>query len=321
MTIFESFMSWRAFGRRLEGDVLRGLARIIVVTLGVYLVFRVEDLVGRGALGLAFQLTPESVMFWGEMVLGVMVPMVLFALRRVRRSDQGLFFAAILTILGFIVNRLNVSITGMTASSGVSYVPSWMEFAVTVMIVAFGFVLFRLAVQYLPVFPAGEPASKPATSGRSPRRTRRPTPRSTRPWAAACWWRCGRCWRWARPGWVTAPTTPTARPRPRRRRQERPSSPRWPHDLRLPAPYAFPTAADSPGPVTFDHETHVAVGDPAEPACARCHQSLFRLGAPGTPVTGELTYERIHEGDLCASCHDGEHAFAVADDCGNCHRM
>jgi c(7)-type cytochrome triheme protein len=34
-----------------------------------------------------------------------------------------------------------------------------------------------------------------------------------------------------------------------------------------------------------------------------------------------LTYERIHEGDLCASCHDGERAFAVADDCTACHRM
>jgi len=321
MTIFESFMSWRAFGRRLEGDVLRGLARIIVVMLGVYLAWRVEDLVGRGALGLAFQLTPESVMFWGEMVLGVLVPMVLFAIRRVRRSDQGLFFAAILTILGFIVNRLNVSITGMTASSGVSYVPSWMEFAVTLMIVGLGFVLFRMAVQYLPVFPAGEPAgeSKRGRSAPHPAADAAFHPTLGRGVLVALWVLLavgavgvGYGTYHANGSAAAAATAAAAAPA---------IAPAVAHELRLPAPYTFPTAVESPGPVTFDHETHAAVGDPGEPACAPCHQGLFRLGAPGVPVAGELTYERIHEGDLCASCHDGEHAFAIADDCGNCHRM
>ena len=35
MTIFESFLSRRAFGKRLEGDLLRGLGRVIVVVLAV----------------------------------------------------------------------------------------------------------------------------------------------------------------------------------------------------------------------------------------------------------------------------------------------
>ena len=46
---------------------------------------------------------------------------------------------------------------------------------------------------------------------------------------------------------------------------------------------------------------------------------MFRINEPGRPVTGELTYDRIHEGSLCASCHDGEHAFAIDDDCTFCH--
>ncbi|MBI3698649.1 MAG: hypothetical protein HY238_27895, partial [Acidobacteria bacterium] len=44
-------------------------------------------------------------------------------------------------------------------SAGAPYFPSWMEIAVTLTIVAAGFVLFNLAVRYLAVFrPAREAA-------------------------------------------------------------------------------------------------------------------------------------------------------------------
>jgi Ni/Fe-hydrogenase subunit HybB-like protein len=54
-------------------------------------------------------------------------------------------------ITGFILNRLNVSITGLEAASGVHYFPRWTEVAVTLSIVAVGFLLFSLAVRYLNV--------------------------------------------------------------------------------------------------------------------------------------------------------------------------
>jgi c(7)-type cytochrome triheme protein len=87
-------------------------------------------------------------------------------------------------------------------------------------------------------------------------------------------------------------------------------------DLRLPEPFTFPPSSESPGAVTFDHESHV---DASAPQCASCHASLFRINQPGRPVTGELTYESIHEGPLCASCHDGESAFDIQDACDACH--
>ena len=51
---------------------------------------------------------------------------------------------------------MNVSITGMARSSGVAYFPTWMEMAVTAFIVAVGFVVFALAVRYLPIFKSAE---------------------------------------------------------------------------------------------------------------------------------------------------------------------
>ena len=58
-----------------------------------------------------------------------------------------------LVVLGFITNRMNVSITGFEGSTGVRYFPKWSELAVTGMIIGGGFALFGLAVKYLPIFP------------------------------------------------------------------------------------------------------------------------------------------------------------------------
>lgn len=298
MTVFESFISSRAFGKRLEADLLRGLARVIVVVLGVYTAWKLLDLGARGALPLLLRVTPESVLFWGEMGLGALLPMALLALPRVRRSPQGLFFAAVLTILGFVVNRLNVAITGMAASSGVSYFPSWMELAVTASIVAGGFALFGLAVKHLPVFPQDEgpaPAAAPALGGGT----------LLTLWGLLLVGALAVGWSFT----AGARETPAAVPE---------ASPPAAAELALPGPFAYPPSEASPGPVVFDHASHV---DRERPACAACHERSFRITSPGGPLVGELTYERVHEGDLCAACHDGANAFAIDDGCEICHRM
>jgi Ni/Fe-hydrogenase subunit HybB-like protein len=64
-------------------------------------------------------------------------------------------------VLGFITNRMNVSITGFEGSIGVRYFPKWTELAVTGMIIAIGFALFGLAVKYLPIFPKEETVREP----------------------------------------------------------------------------------------------------------------------------------------------------------------
>jgi c(7)-type cytochrome triheme protein len=306
MTIFESFMSWRAFGKRLEADLLDGLARAMVVVLAVYAAWKAQDLAARDRFALVFQVTPESVLFWGEMVLGALVPMVMLAFTRVRRDPNGLFLAATLTIMGFVVNRLNVAVTGMAAASGVLYLPSWMEFAITASIVAAGFVLFGLAVKHLPVFPEAE-RPRLGLAAAAPLRS----PAFNRGVLAA-WWL-------ALAFGVAAVGASMARNGHEAQATPLPAAANVRPELAaLPAPYTFPASADSPGPVTFRHETHVGAD---RPACATCHRGLFSINSAGTPIEGEVGYDRVHEGDLCASCHDGTKAFAVADACETCHRM
>ena len=153
MVIVESHLSARAFGRKLEMPILTEVGRILVAALGVFGVFRFFDLYTRGALQLAVGLSYEALMFQIEILLGLLLPMALLAFPKVRRNAQGLYLSGLLVVLGFIVNRLNVSITGFEAAQGGHYVPAWSEVIITVMLVALGFGAFSLAVRYLNVYP------------------------------------------------------------------------------------------------------------------------------------------------------------------------
>ena len=156
MTIFESSMSAKHFGRQLELPILRELGRVLMVVLSLYAILRFEDLLHRGMLAKLFQPGYEMYLFWLEVSLSLIVPLLLLSQKRVRSTAQGLYLASVLVVLGFITNRLNVSITGLEGSAGMHYVPKWTEVAVTGAIIAAGFALFGLAAKYLPIFPADE---------------------------------------------------------------------------------------------------------------------------------------------------------------------
>jgi Ni/Fe-hydrogenase subunit HybB-like protein len=169
MIIVESHLSGRAFGRQLELDLLEPLGRAMVVVLAAFGVMRLQLLARSGALPLAFQPTYEGRMFQLEFGLGVVLPVALLLWPRIRNSSLGLVTGAALAVLGFIMHRLNVSVTGLERASGTHYVPTWMEVVVSVGLVAIGFATFALAVRFLPVFPArhGAPAVAPPR-GRGP---------------------------------------------------------------------------------------------------------------------------------------------------------
>jgi len=156
MTIFESSMSARHFGRQLELPILQELGRVLVVVLCLYGILRFEDLLHRGMLRKTLQPGYEMGLFWLEISLSLAFPLLLLAFRHIRKTAQGLYLASVLVVLGFITNRLNVSITGLESAAGMHYVPRWTEVAVTGAIIAAGFALFGLAAKYLPIFPAEE---------------------------------------------------------------------------------------------------------------------------------------------------------------------
>ena len=80
-----------------------------------------------------------AILFLLEMGVGVVLPVGLLLVERVRTNPTGLVVSALFAVLGFVMNRLNVSVTGMEGAAGVQYVPSWMEVTVSLGLVALGF--------------------------------------------------------------------------------------------------------------------------------------------------------------------------------------
>jgi Ni/Fe-hydrogenase subunit HybB-like protein len=153
MTIFESSMSSKHFGRELELPILQELGRVLLVVLTVYGILRLEDLGHRGVLGQLLISSYERNLFLLEIALALVLPLILLSIPKIRQTPGGLYLAAVSVVLGFITNRLNVSITGMETAAGLHYIPKWTEIAITGAIIAVGFALFAAAVKYLPIFP------------------------------------------------------------------------------------------------------------------------------------------------------------------------
>ncbi len=154
MTIFESWHADKAFHQRLELSLLTGLGRVLAVALSFYLSLRLVDLMRRHVLHLLLRPCSETYLFWLEAML-LTVPMVLLFRRSIHTNRTLLYLCSVLTLLGFVTNRMNVAITGMLAAFGSNYFPKWTEISITLAIIAGGFLVFALAVKYLPIFPNG----------------------------------------------------------------------------------------------------------------------------------------------------------------------
>lgn len=164
MIILESSLSSRYFQRGLETHLLAKLAKALPISLGVYLVLKFGELAVAGDLGYLFSSGIMSVLFWAEIFIGVITPMVWFSIKRNRNTASGLLTGAIVTLLGLILNRFNVSWFGITHPDPLYYLPTFMgnvdyfptfpEVAVSIGIFSAGIMAFGLAAKYFPVFEA-----------------------------------------------------------------------------------------------------------------------------------------------------------------------
>jgi Ni/Fe-hydrogenase subunit HybB-like protein len=157
MVIFESFLSSRAFKRSIEMPLLMDVARLCVLMLLVLGIMRTIDLIDRQAVSLLFIPRMETYMFWLEVTVGIFAPLLLLSRKKVRQHQTGLFLSAVLVIIGFVMNRMNITITGMEGWAGKTYIPSLPEFSVTLAIVTAGFVAFYYIAKYFPVFAPEHP--------------------------------------------------------------------------------------------------------------------------------------------------------------------
>lgn len=157
MIIFEGSISQRVFfdqmndkTRKKRKDMLGSLSRICAFSMFIY--FFMQILIFIHGHRLEYLNTPMGYWFLLEMLGFVLVPMLLF-IRSFQTSSILLTrIAAIITLLGIILNRLNVSIIAFRWDAAVRYVPSWMEIVISISIILIQIWIFRWVISRMPVF-------------------------------------------------------------------------------------------------------------------------------------------------------------------------
>ena len=162
MIILESSLSSRYFQRGLETHLLEKLAKAIPVVLGIYFVLKFGELTYAGDLRYLFTSGGYSILFWAEILIGVITPIAWFSIKKNRQSANGLLTGAIILLLGMTLNRFDVSWFAVkhpdplfympTFMSNVHYLPTLPEVSISLGIFSAGILAFGLAAKYLPVF-------------------------------------------------------------------------------------------------------------------------------------------------------------------------
>jgi Ni/Fe-hydrogenase subunit HybB-like protein len=152
MIIFESYLIARAFNKGLKMNILSGAAFAVLIDLIAGFGLKVFDFISSGKLGLLSIPCKETYLFYLEILLGTFIPVFLLSQKKVREDRKWLYISTIFVFSGFILNRFNVSITGLERSAGYTYFPSFDEISITVMLVVLAMFAFRLVVKNFPVF-------------------------------------------------------------------------------------------------------------------------------------------------------------------------
>src|SRR6266568_4140774 len=121
VTIMALYLCVRSLNVRLDVKILSDVSRVIAPMLALWGVFRILDLITHDATPYLFLWREETLSFWLEMTLFVIAPLLLLTRNKVRNTPQYLYWTCALVVMGFMANRLNVSITGLQATSGVYY--------------------------------------------------------------------------------------------------------------------------------------------------------------------------------------------------------
>jgi Ni/Fe-hydrogenase subunit HybB-like protein len=156
MVIFEGSISQRVFSdqvseenhRRHDG-IVHSLSKICAFTMMIYLFLQVVVFVH----GKHWQYTGTRMWNWYlvEMVGFVIFPMILYFLSYRRRNITLVRISSVVTMLGIIINRLNVTVIAFKWDAPVHYVPSWQEIVVTLTVLSVEIWIFRWVIRRLPV--------------------------------------------------------------------------------------------------------------------------------------------------------------------------
>jgi molybdopterin-containing oxidoreductase family membrane subunit len=167
-------LEWILGKRTVPHHVLQSITRFSGIGLLAYGYIKFWDMAAvtyygstpgvSKAFALLQQQTPYTFSFWvGEVILGIIIPTILFLVPRFNKNPALVVVGALSTMIGIIVHRWNVTVGGLfvplSYSPGTSfelpigrYSPAPVEWGVAILVIGYALTVITLAVRFLPLF-------------------------------------------------------------------------------------------------------------------------------------------------------------------------
>lgn len=159
MIILEGSISRKVFSDQLDesdhhshDNIMLGLAKIC--SLGMFAYFSLLVLVFIHQKNWTYIASPMGSWYLVEVIGFVVVPMLMFFLSYRYHSLTWIKIASVITLLGIMLNRMNISIIAFRWDAAVRYVPTWQEAIVTLTIIFIELWVLRWIVRRMPVLRA-----------------------------------------------------------------------------------------------------------------------------------------------------------------------
>ena len=157
LTAIAITLVWRTKDRPMDRELFRRLGQVMSLNFLLYAAVRLGDWMGAGELPMLFSLDSFSILAWIEFGIGILIPLAILLSKLVGHS-AGPFWAGVFALIGTFINRLVISWIGLSEPNPVSYFPSWIEWMITIGLLAGGYLLYSIIVQRFRLFPDSQPA-------------------------------------------------------------------------------------------------------------------------------------------------------------------
>lgn len=157
MVILIGLICRRVWSHRMEisreklDELTIGLGKAGSVALMAYLSVKIADV----ALNATWHyiLTPMGAWYLLEMLGFVLLPCLLYAYGYRERRPLLIRWTAVVTVLGVILNRLNISVIAFNYHLPYEerYFPHWMEYVTVVFLITLGLVIFKLVTEWFAI--------------------------------------------------------------------------------------------------------------------------------------------------------------------------
>ena len=155
MVMVESMTSSYLYRKEQEEDILGKLKKYAQVMLFTYLALRFGDIILRNASSFMFDGSWGAILFWAEISISVIIPLIIFSFPVRKLSISILYFGAVSGVIGIVFNRLNVG--GLTHLNNLSesssfYFPALTELFVSAGVVSLAMLTFFFFVENFKVW-------------------------------------------------------------------------------------------------------------------------------------------------------------------------